>query len=336
MNANLVKSTLIAGIAWTIGLSAGHGRDVLELESRYNGDGWFEYRLRTLEDPFFKAIRFGQLLPDPFTNYVANTLPDHWTNFVYNGVWAGIKFDATVPQPRINEISFSVKSGSTHFRRATPGFVTSIFLEFVDLYKGGGLGGYVNLNCLVPCSPEEADGSPPTIVSRIELIPDVKIDQLIFTNGQVHGLTYSWIQPSTVELQASHNLADWMTVARFFGNPPQTTWTTNISFSSFGQFFQLSLIANSHLANTQAPVTLASTSPHSLEIPIGNQEYINNEFRIGFISTPNGVYEVDYCELPGKTITTKQITASKLFTTLVFDIPEPRSAAFFKVRQLVE
>ena len=336
MNSKRIQATLLAGIIGTLGLSVGLGRDVLELESSYRGDGWFDYRLRTLEDPFFKGIRFGGLVPGPFTNYAANTLPDHWTNFFYNGTWSGIMFDATVPQPRINEISFSVQSSSTHFRRAKYGFVTIIYVEFVDFYQGGGMGGYVNLDCLVPCAPEEADGSPAAIVTRMELVPDVTIDQLIITNGQVHGLTFSWIEPSTVELQGSHDLVNWTTVARFFGNPPQTTWTTNVSLNSFGEFFRLSLIANSHLANAQTSTTLASKSKHSLEIPIGSLQFIDHQFRIGFVSVPNAVYEVDYCEWPGRTITTKQIVASKTFTKLFFDIREPRTAAFFKARQVVD
>lgn len=336
MNSKRIRTTLLAVIIWTLELSVGLARDVLEVESSYRGDGWFDYRLRTLEDPFFKGIRFGQLLPDPFTNYVANTLPDHWTNFYYNGKWTGIMFDATAPQPRINEISFSVRSSSTHFRRANYGFNTSILLEFVDFYLGGGIGGYVNLECLVPCAPEEADGSPAAIVSRREIIPDVTIDQLILTNGAVHGVSFSWSEPSTVELQGSHDLVNWTSVARFFGNPPQTTWTTNVPLNSFGAFFRLSLIANSHLANAQAATTLASQAQPSVETPIGSLQFIDHQIRIGFVSVPNTVYEVDYCEWLGGTIATKRIVASKAYTTVLFDLREPRRAAIFKARQLAD
>ena len=70
---------------------------------------------------------------------------------------------------------------------------------------GGGAGGYVNLDCLVPCELEEADGSSPVLASRMELMPDITIDELIRTNGDIHGVTFSWSEPSTVELRASHN-----------------------------------------------------------------------------------------------------------------------------------
>src|SRR5882724_11947561 len=85
-----------------IGLSTGLGRDVVEVESHYVGDGTFQYTLRTLEDPFIAQIGFGQLLPDPFTNYLSSVTPPHWTNYFYQGQWTGIMFDASGPQPRLN------------------------------------------------------------------------------------------------------------------------------------------------------------------------------------------------------------------------------------------
>jgi hypothetical protein len=99
------------------------------------------------------------------------------------------------------------------------------------------------LPCLVPCAPEESDGSPSNLVSRLEIVPDLKIDGLIVTNQDVYGLRYSWPAASTVELQASHDLTNWARVARFFGDPPQTTWTTNSPMNAFGEFFRLWVIA---------------------------------------------------------------------------------------------
>ena len=328
--SNRIQFVLIASI-WTFGVAIVFGKDAIELESRYDGDGWFHYRLRTLEDPFLTEIYFGQLLPDPFANYLTNTRPDHWTNFFYSGKWTGIKFDGTVPQPRINEISFSVRSSSAHFRRQNYGFNTIISLKFADPYSGG-MGGYLNLDCLVPCAPEEADGSLPTLVSRHEFVPDIIIDELIRTNQDIHGLTFSWGEPSTVELQGSHNLVDWTTVSRFFGNPPQTTWTTNVSLNPFGQFFRLSLVANSHLTNSQASGVLVSKTQDSPEILIGSREFIDSQIRMGFASVPNAIYALDECEWCGRTIASRQVEATTAFTTLSFDIRELRGAAFFKAR----
>lgn len=234
---------LLAVVACLFGTSVLFGRDAVELRSRYLGDGLFEYRLRTLEDHLFSEIKFSQLVPGPFTGYVSNTLPPHWTNGLYKGHWNGIHYDESLPQPRINEITFSVQTSSTHFRREPYGFGTILSVHFDPQYFGGeSEGGYLNLDCLVPCAPEESDGSATVLVSRHEFVPDIVIDGLVFTNGHVHGLTFSWPVTSTVELQASHDLVAWTPVARFPGQSGQTTWTTNSPLEGFGRTFRLLLI----------------------------------------------------------------------------------------------
>jgi len=221
----------------------------LELESRYLGDGCFQYQLRTLYDPFFIDISFGQLVPIAFTNYVSNTLPPHWTNLVVGGKWNGILFDKTAPQPRINEISFTVCSSLTSFKTDTNGFFLNMQLLLAECFEFRDTAAGRFLSCLVPCTPEEADGSAADLVVRRELAPDLKIDELIQTNRDVCGLKFSWAGTSTVELQGSHDFTNWTPVARFFGDPPQTTWTTNSSLNSFGEFFRLRLIADRHDTN---------------------------------------------------------------------------------------
>src|SRR5262249_30666081 len=147
-----------------------------EVESRYMGDGTFQYTLRTLEDPRIAQIGFGQLLPYPFTNYLSNTTPPHWTNFFYQGEWTGIMFDASGPQPRLNEISFSVSSSLTHFKLQPHGFETILAVTLADCLGGESFGGYRNFDCLVPCSAEEADDSAPQLLSGAELFPDLVIN----------------------------------------------------------------------------------------------------------------------------------------------------------------
>ena len=113
--------------------------------------------------------------------------------------------------------------------------------------------------CLVPCAPEEAgDGSAADLVFRLQLVPDLKIDELILTNSDVYGLKFSWITSSTVELQSSHDLTNWKSVARFFGDPPQTTWTTNSSLNAFGEFFRLRLIADRHDTNALSSASFSN------------------------------------------------------------------------------
>jgi hypothetical protein len=307
-----------------IGVSAGLGRDYVEVESRYIGNGTFQYTLRTLEDPFIAQIGFAALFPYPFTNYLSSVTPPHWTNYFYQGQWTGIAYDASGPQPRFNEISFSATSTSTYFKRRQYGFETFFAVILADCLGGQYIAGYRNLDCLIPCSAEEADGSATQMISRAELLPDLIINELILTNGEVHGLRFTWDEPSTVELQGSHDLAEWTAVARIYGDPPQTTWVTNAALNSFGDFFRLRLIS-------------ASQSQRSPERVIVN--HIGGEGKtvtIGFASVSNMVYEVDRCESVGRVIETKRVTATGVFTTAVFEKTAPRRMGFFKVRQAIK
>jgi len=318
-----------------VGLFSAYGRDVFELESRYLGDGWFEYRFRTLEDPFFTRIDLVQLAVFPFTNYVESVAPPHWTNAINGAEWNGVRFDRSMVQPRINEVVFSGRSARLHFRQSTNAFVSLFGLSVADVYSFlNGAAGYARMPCLIPCSPEEADGSSPIFVSRVEMIRDIKIDQLIRTNDHVYGLTFSWNEPSTVQLEATHNLTNWTAVARFFGSPPSTTWTTNMPLEDHGKFFRLSLVANRHLTNaTTATATTVSAAQRFREIPIISRELVRNQIQVGFASTPGGKYEIDHLSRAGQVICTTSTVASKSFTTVSFDISTSGNAGSFRVRQ---
>jgi len=234
------RSILLVTIS-IIGLYAADGRDVMEVESRYTGDGCFQYTVWTLYDPFVTDIGFAALNPVPFSNYVSNTLPPHWTNSIFDGAWWGIAYDASGPQPRFNEISFSVCSSSTSFRRN--GLQVWFAVVLADCFDLRYFSGYNTLPALVPCEPEEADGSEPQLVSRFEIVPDLIINQLIVTNGEVHGVTFSWVALSTVELQGSHDLIHWTPIAQIAGNwNSPTSWTTSSSLNTYGEFFRLRAI----------------------------------------------------------------------------------------------
>jgi hypothetical protein len=320
-----------------LGLSAGLGGDFAEVESRYMGDGTFQYTLRTLEDPRIAQLGFDQLIPYPFTNYLSNVTPPHWTNIYYQGEWQGIGFDGSVPQPRLNEISFSVSSSSTHFKLQQHGFITILSVTLADCLGGESFGGYRLFDCLVPCSAEEADGSAPQLLSSAQLLPDLVINELIVTDGEVHGLRFTWNEPSTVELQGSHDLAEWTAVARIYGDSPQTTWVTNAPLNSFGDFFRLRLITNSHPSTALASSKFVSQPERSPGCVIVNHISTDGKaVTIGFASVSNMVYEVDHCEAGGRVIETKRVTATSVFTTAVFEMTEPRQAGFFKVRQVTK
>jgi hypothetical protein len=79
------------------------------------------------------------------------------------------------------------------------------------------------------------------------------IDRLILTNNHIHGLEFQ-TPSSKVDLQASFDLQEWVTVGRVPASVPKTVWTTNAPLDAFGQFFRLSLVPGDSRASamTQA------------------------------------------------------------------------------------
>jgi hypothetical protein len=298
-------------------VSSALARDVFEVESRYLGDGWMLYSVRTLPDPFFKVFTISHILPfstnsSSFPGFVEATPPEHWTNNV-SPTWNGIAFDFSVTQPRTNETTFLVHSSETHFRRGGR-CLAIVYVEFNDNYINTA-GGYVSSECLIPCTAEEADGSQPKLTTRLELIKDITIDELVRTNHQVYGVKYSWQEASTVDLEGSHNLKDWNFISRIFGNPPQTTWITNTPLNSFGKFFRLSLVANGHLTDT---LNRAITAPMSIEV--SHYKFAQGQLQGEFASVPGTAYTASLCKRNGDLLETRQVTATDTSTTVGFPL----------------
>jgi hypothetical protein len=324
------KWVLIAFIA-TYGVLKTNARNVLEVESQYLGDGSFQYSSRTLDDPFFTKFDLVQLGLTSFTNLVQITPPPHWTN-TFNPEWSSIGFAGTISQPRINAVTLQAKSAETHFRTMTNAWFIAGDIQLAPSYSGNIIA-FIRLDCLVPCSAEESDGSAPSLISRYEAIKDVKIDAVVRTNGEVYGVTYSWNEPSTVDLEGSHDMTNWNFIARFFGDPPRTTWTTNISLNSFGEFFRLALVSNHHVTNSHsarasAPVVSSST------VRVQSYRIVAGRLEADFASVTNSVYEVEMCGTDGEKIETHQIVAKNFRTTASFDAESCPKAGYIRVEQL--
>lgn len=327
----MLSKGVVGIVCYLIALSAVSASDVIEVESRVLGDGWFEYRVSTSRPVFVDTLTLYQLAP-AFTNYVTCTPPEHWTNAFYGGPWTGIAFDNSIVQPRVNETVFQVQSSSPSFRKQNFGFTTIIGLTTTDpTVLPGGVGGYVNFDALAPCAPGAADGSPSNWVARVNLAPDIEIDGLVVTNGEIHGVKFTWQYDSTMQLEGSHDMDTWTPVAQFFGWPGQTTWTTNTSLNSYGKFFRLALVSTRHMTNSTRLVTSGA-----MEIPVKRQEFINGQIRVGFASVPGIRYEVQHAEWSGLVRASQQVTASGAFTMVSFDLSPDQAAGAFKVWQLAE
>jgi len=227
----------------------------LTLQSTCLGNGWFQYQMNVANDPFFTEADIEGLAIN-FTNQIGQI--DGTNGWSYQGFndW---EFTNSFPARPYSE-TFLVQSSETSYRLGqitnADGAMVLMSLFLAELYPGvaegmigGNIVGYAMMPCLIPCSPAEADGSPTNFVYTLKLLPDVTINQLIQTNGQIYGLDFTWDSASTFLLQGSADMNLWTNVAYIWSYPPETIWTTNTPLNAYGQFFRLAMVAGDQTTN---------------------------------------------------------------------------------------
>ena len=179
---------VLAGVACLLFLLMGSPalaqRSPLAFESRYLGDGWFEYSVITTDDPFFLFLDVtGAGVPfGPVSD--AGPLPLDWTNmpsadervfWAFDGIGLG-------DQLRPYRVTVRLRSAETTFKRA-PGGVVTMSLAIVGGYHGhlasGNIVGYWIPDVLVPCAPGEADGSATNLLLWCPMISDLPQPRLV-------------------------------------------------------------------------------------------------------------------------------------------------------------
>ena len=235
-----------------LGWGPGRANTFLELQSAYLGDGWFQYRLSVLNDPFFTAADITEFSVNFLNEIDHDGDTTNWSNTSWNSnqsVWA---FTNGIPgRPYVE--TFAIRSSETSFRLApqTNGqgavVVLSLVLAELDPFWSsafsGNIVGFADLPCLVPCAAADADGSPTNFVYDLKLLPDIQINHLIQTNGGIYGVDFSWDYAATFVLQGSSDLNNWTNITYLWSNPPETAWTTNQTLNAYGSFFRLEEVA---------------------------------------------------------------------------------------------
>jgi len=240
-------------------------RSPVAFESTYLGDGWFEYSVVTTDDPFFlfldimgTGVQFGPSMD-------AGPAPAQWTNLVHTN-FISWSFDGIGlgDQTRPYRATFRLRSAHTNYRRAPGAGLVLMSLAIVGGYHGqlasANIVGYWIPDALVPCAPEEADGSATNLVlwaPMISGLPEPRLVNLIQDGGEQVGVNFEYPEPSTVRLEGTRDFRSWNNVAYIHGNAGVTAWTTNVSLSSYGDFFRLRLVAEGHATN-MPPLSEAS------------------------------------------------------------------------------
>src|SRR5262249_25122093 len=152
--------------------------------------------------------------------------------------------------------TFLLRSTETSFRLGAQTNVDGALVTFSlfptelnPAFGSANVVGYAMMPALLPCSPDQADGSPTNFFFALELLPDVPINQLIQDGSGVYGVDFTWGFDSTFVLQGTSDFNNWTNVAYIWSYPPETAWTTNQALNSYGSFFRIALVANDHISN---------------------------------------------------------------------------------------
>lgn len=336
---------LLLGMLW-LGSGIAGATTFLTLQSTYLGDGWFQYQMNVLNDPFFTAVQVSGFGVN-FTNETdQGTLPDGWTAYT-NGTanWSG---PDTYP-PRPYELTVLVQSSDTSYRLGAgtnfDGAIVLFSLFLSELCPGmadgtvsANLVGYAMMPGLVPCSPDEADGSPTNYVYALKLLPDVNINQLIQTNGLIYGVDFTWDSDSTFVLQGTADFYNWTNIAYLWSYPPETVWTTNTPLNPYGQLFRVALVADGYdtnlppLTSSLALKPQASTvaSPTTTTPHVTGCQIAGGKVMVNIASQSGQTVQVQVLDSHQVVRQTRELTATGASATVSFDAASLPSPVFFQ------
>lgn len=321
----------------------------LELQSTYLGDGWFQYQMSVLNDPFFTEADITGLQVN-FSNEIDQQGgSDGWSNTGSDSAGSSWAFTNSIPARPYVE-TFAIRSSETSYRLGgitnAQGATVLLSLMLSECYPvaaGGSYSenilGFANLPCLVPCEPAEADGSPTNFVYDLKLLPDVQINQLIQNNGGIYGVDFTWDYAATFVLQGSADLNHWTNLAYLWSQPSETVWTTNQPLNAAGSFFRLEEVAgyvttdlpplNSLPAVSRAPKAVASTSQAVLP-SVTNCRLANGKMVVSLTAQSGQPVQVQALNRQGTVLQSQTVTSSGSPTSVIFDPASLPNPAFFR------
>lgn len=326
-----------------LGCGTAKATTFLTLQSTYLGNGWFQYQMNVLNDPFFTKANITGLGIN-FTNQIDQVDGTNGWSYQETNGW---EFTNGYPARPYSE-TFLIRSSATSYRLGlatnVDGAIVLMSLVLTEMYPGiaegfisGNIVGYAMMPCLVPCDAAEADGSPTNFTYVLKLLPDVSINQLIQTNGNIYGVDFTWDSDSTFLLQGSTDLNNWTNTAYIWSYPTETVWTTNTPLNDYGQFFRVSLIADGHATNlpplasafTMASKTKAKANMSSTTLRVIGSQFVNGKFLVNVATQSGQMVLVQAVNSRGTICQSQQVTAKATSATATFDVGNLPNPVFF-------
>jgi len=297
-------------LALLLGTVRSHAIAYLEVESVYEGDGWFRYSLKMPVDYFTPQVRVTGFALQHFGPVQEMVVPPGWT--APNAAQAAWLPTSLVPRP--SQHVFRCRSAYRDFKKASTGhFIFLTLPRTEDSVYGIDQNGAAWCAGLVPCPPAEADNSASTLNIKIESNPDLKITQLYFYQGKVTGISLNWRLEMVYVLEASSDLITWHEVSTFL-----TTYSgsANLDFvPEPGPFFRVRVFeGNSQgLAPTAPVVGLPKDRALLKGTKLEVKEAATN---VTFPSQAGTSYTVEFLTLTGESLKKVEVTGVSATTTV--------------------
>lgn len=298
-------------------------------------------------DPFFTqsyvpGIQIG------FTNQVnQNTVSANWANTDSANAYSSWSFSGgNSPTPPF-QVTWMIRSSEASYKLQTNFFngdaIAQLSLNIASIYpgilSGGGVYsqnviGCANIPCLVPCRLEESDGSPTNFFYALKLAPNVMIQQLIRTNGEIRGVNFNWDSEATFMLQGTEDFKHWTNIAYVWSYPPETSWTTNQSMNSRGSYFRLQLVTDGHSTNV-SPLTSGALIKPKIPFPpmpptLRSCQLTGSNLVVSISSTPGQSFYVQALNSRLVVQQSQLVTSSSSTTSVSFTPASLPNPVFFR------
>jgi hypothetical protein len=220
--------------------------DLVRLESRYLGDGIFEYVLEFPDDRYFDKVNFDAFhvggLQDQAVTFLET--PPHWTE-----VLQGWKHDQMIWESVPYRRTFRVRSTTTSYRLSTATMAWGQHWFPWAAPEGTANSeetppreiAYATFMCLSPCEPGEADGSPPEYISTVPGYPDLRIHGVVleWANRNLSGLMCEVGAGLPVVVETSNDMENWVPVGEVVGANGMTSWLADPAPDQAIRFFRI-------------------------------------------------------------------------------------------------
>lgn len=274
------RKSIVFILVFILGASPILAANNTSIKSTYLGNGLFKYEMTVHPDPFLTR-QLNSLAVLSFTNFIE--VVEHSSNWGFAS--STNSFSLEYPEGPDLERPYNtyciVRSSNTHYRTVsvsdrkayvlgslwlTHDFFGQPYFNDTNTVSSDNIVMAHPVEAIIPCSENEADGSPASCEWSLEIAPDVLVDNVIIMNGEPQGLSFSWNTNCTVLVQASTNLSEWVDVEYALGSPPSTNWISTEPLDNYGTYFRLLLMAAGHYPELlsqglHSEVSAQSTSP---------------------------------------------------------------------------